>query len=279
MENLLDKTTQLWVKLTGQRIDPEKHHWLIGPVGDADKIGDRFIDALVEKEGLEKTLNKPDYGLLDNISDLGLSDSESKKLHPLIAEFYEKTFSFHFEFWSEWCGVFRPFGWLLSVLFSRRLQQLNLPLNPMDASRGLDSNIIKLKKDGRTKWTIWYRTLKSSNQVIYSGVYTTCTPDHYSFPLLKVIFPLPNGNASVIMTRSIGDDGSLTLSSDGKKFGENGFYFTLTDKKGKYWARYVRSMHEWIRVYVDSENILRADHTLNFYGFRFLSLHYRMNKK
>ena len=93
------------------------------------------------------------------------------------------------------------------------------------------------------------------------------------------MFPLPNGNASVVMTEKVEKDGSLLLCSDGKKFSDNGFYFTLTNGKGKYWARFVKSMHEWIRVYEDEENVLRADHNLNFYGIRFLNLHYRMNKK
>ncbi len=151
----------------------------------------------------------------------------------------------------------------------------------MDTSKGLKSEIIKLKHKStkETKWTIWYRIIKSSNDVIYSGIYTTCNNPNYKKPLLKVIFSLPNGNASVVMTHSIGKAGSLLLSSDGKKFGDNGFYFTLTNHKGKYWARFVKSMHEWIRVYEDDENILRADHNLNFYGIRFLNLHYKMSKK
>jgi len=38
-------------------------------------------------------------------------------------------------------------------------------------------------------------------------------------------------------------------------------------------------MHEWITVYVDEENILRADHNLNFYGLPFLKLHYKITEK
>ncbi len=56
------------------------------------------------------------------------------------------------------------------------------------------------------------------------------------------------------MTKKIEKDGSLLLCSDGKKFGDNGFYFTLTNGKGVYWARFVSSMHEWIRVYEDEED-------------------------
>lgn len=279
MENILDKTTQLWVKLTGKKIDPEQYGWLIGPIGDPDKIGDKFIERLAGENDLKIVSNKPDSGLLESIKELGLSDLELKTIRPEIIEFYEKTANYEFDVWSEWCGFFKPFGWLLSILFSKRLQQLNLPLNPIDSSKGIDSQILKLEKNGHTSWTIWYRILKSNKRVIYSGIYTTCTPTNYSTPLLKVIFPLPNGNASVIMTKYIGKDGSLTLSSDGKKFGQNGFYFYLTNKKGKHWAKYVRPMHEWIKVYLDQENILRADHNLNFYGLRFLNLHYKMSLK
>lgn len=278
MENLLDKTTQLWVKLTGRRIEPNKYSWLIGPIGDADKIGDKFIFRLIKEDNLKMCTEQERCGLLESIQELGLSDSDLKLLRPEVADFYENTSNYEFEFWSEWKGLFKPFGWLLSVLFSKRLQQLNLPLNPLDPSKGLNSKIIKLKKGETPVWTIWYRTLRSNNHVIYSGIYTTCRPDLYPTPLLKVIFPLPNGNASVIMNKIIEKDGSLLLSSDGNKFGEQGFYFTLTDKRGNYWAKYVKAMHEWIRVYVDDENVLRADHNLNFYGLRFLNLHYKMKK-
>lgn len=90
---------------------------------------------------------------------------------------------------------------------------------------------------------------------------------------------MPNGNATVIMRKEVLADGSLKLCSDGNKFGDNGFYFTLTNHKGKYWTRFVKSMHEWITVYVDEENILRANHNLNFYGLPFLKLHYKMTEK
>lgn len=279
--NLLDKTTQLWVKLTGKRIDPEKDHWLLGPIGSNTFIGDSFIEELATKDKLETFRNQADTGLLYSIKEIGLDHNELERLNPMIAEFYEKTSNFNFEIWSEWIGMFKPFGRLLSILFSKRLQQLNLPLSLRDTALGIQSEIITLKKPeaNQPKWVIWYRKLKSSQHVIYSGVYTTCQNPNYTSPLLKVVFPLPNGNASVVMTHKVLEDGSLLLSSDGKQFGDNGFYFTLANHKGKYWARYVKSMHEWIKVYVDQEGVLRADHNLHLHGFRFLSLHYKMTPK
>src|SRR5690606_13422127 len=207
--------------------------------------------------------------------------NEKLLLNKKVADFYLNTSDYDFEIWSEWKGIFKPFGRLLSIIFSKRLQQLNLPLSNMDTAKGLKSEIIKLKEKSsqKTKWTIWYRIIKNTNDVIYSGIYTPCYNPNYKKPLLKVIFPLPNGNASIIMKHKIENDGSLLLSSDGKKFGNNGFYFILTNNKGEFWARFVKSMHEWIRVYEDDENVLRADHTLNFYRIRFLNLHYKMSKK
>lgn len=278
MDTLQDQLTQKWVKLTGQKIDPEEYKWLIGPVGATDIIKDKFIHELALKEDLEIRKNEINTGLLDSIEDIGISDEEKARLTKSVADFYENTSNYNFEMWSEWKGFFKPFGGILSKLFSKRLQQLNLPLSSLDVAKGLKSEIIKLKskEDFKAKWTIWYRKLKSSGDVIYSGIYTTCNNPQYKNPLLKVIFPLPNGNASVIMRKEVLADGSLLLSSDGKKFGDNGFYFTLTDHNGRYWAKFVGAMHEWIKVYEDEEKVLRADHVLNFYGFNFLKLHYKM---
>jgi hypothetical protein len=278
---LQDWITQVWVKMTGRRIDPLKEHWLIGPIGDTKIIKDKFIHDLSQKEDLHIIDDGSLNGLLETFEDLALSDNEKRILDPKVIDFYEKTSNYNFEVWSEWCGLFRPFGWLLSIIFSKRLQQLNLPLSSLDSAKGLKSNIIKLvdKKTNTAKWTVWYRILKSTNNVIYSGVYTTCEVPNFPGKFLKVIFPLPNGNATVIMRREILDNGSLKLSSDGNKYGDNGFYFTLTNHDGKYWARFVKAMHEWIIVYVDEENIVRADHNLHFYGLPFLKLHYKMAQK
>ena len=279
--HLQDWITQIWVKLKGRKFNPDEDTWLIGPIGDTDIIKDKFIYDLAQKENLQIQQNLNGAGLLETFDDLQLTTEERELLNPKVIDFYEKTSNYHFEIWSEWGGFFKPFGWLLSVIFSKRLQQLNLPLNSLHSAKGINSNIIKLvdKTNNKSKWTVWYRILKSTNNVIYSGVYTTCNVPNFQGKLLKVVFPLPNGNATVIMRKEILKDGSLKLSSDGSKFGDNGFYFTLTNHKGKYWTRFVKSMHEWITVYVDEENVLRADHNLQFYGLPFLNLHYKMTEK
>jgi hypothetical protein len=279
--HLQDWIIQQWVKATGRRFDPQKDTWLEGPVGGTDVIKDKFFRNLAAKDNLEIKENQSDTGLLETFDDLHLSLEEKNRIQPEVVDFYQKTSNYDFEVWSEWHGFFKPFGWLLSIIFSKRLQQLNLPLNSLQSAKGIRSTIVKLidKSNQKVKWTVWFRILRSTNRVIYSGVYTTCSLPNQSNKYLKIVFPLPNGNATVIMCREVLLSGALKLSSDGKKFGQNGFYFTLTDHRGKFWARFVSSMHEWITVYVDEEKVLRADHDLYFYGFPFLKLHYKMTPK
>jgi hypothetical protein len=89
-------------------------------------------------------------------------------------------------------------------------------------------------------------------------------------------FPLPNGNAIVIMKPEAHRDGSFSVTSSGKEFGDPGFYFVVHDRDGFAWARYLRSLQETIRVYDGEQDTVRADHVLNIWGTQFLRLHYRL---
>ncbi len=173
-----------------------------------------------------------------------------------------------------------PFGGLIHWLYSRRLQQLNLPLRPLDTSRGIASEILKLRRthDGTVAHTMWYRVLKATGNVIYSGIYATCRiPDGRT--CVKVVFPLPRGNATVVMSIAVGEQGDLCLESHGAGFGSPGFYFLLQDSKGRYWAQYIKTFREKIRVFVDDESVLRADHVLTLWGRRVLQLHYKISRR
>jgi hypothetical protein len=275
---LQDWITQVWVKATGKQFNEKDVHWLLSPIGKTDKIADSYIDELIKKNGYVLKKNEPGLGLMESFDRWNLSNVENTLLNKRIRHFYEHTYDYHFEFWSKWVGIFYPGGWLLSKIFSKRLQQLNLPLNSMTASKGLESNIIKLLKGTNVVHTIWFRKLYATKDVIYSGIYATCkAPDGST--KLKVSFPLPNGAATVIMRKEVCNDGSLKIISDGKKHGDCGFYFTLTDGDGKWWIRFVRSMHEYIHVYENDLKELRADHVLFFWGLRFIKLHYKMTLK
>ena len=144
-----------------------------------------------------------------------------------VAAFYEKTADFEFDVWSEWCGAFRPFGGALAAIFSRRLQQLNVPLSPLDTKLGITSNVVQLKEQsGRIVYTAWVRDVVATKRTLYAGSYSICHVPGYPGPCVKVVFPLPNGSAMVIMRPESGPDGSFTVRSVGVRFGDPGFYFS-----------------------------------------------------
>lgn len=170
-------------------------------------------------------------------------------------------------------------GRALARLFSRRLQQLNVPLSSLDTSRGLTSAVLQLvdPATGAVRHTAWLRELAGSGDVLYAATYSVCRVPGYAGACVKVVFPLPNGNAVVLMRPTPTGDGSLAIVSSGARFGDPGFYFTVVGPD-RAWARYVRTMRETIRVYPDGA-LVRADHTLTIWRTTFLRLHYRLRRR
>src|SRR5579883_728791 len=158
---LTDYVTQLWVRASGRRITLEEYPWLEGPIGKPTGIGPNFFEELAKHENLSV---RPGLGLLPRFDALAGPNFRPETVAPLVKDFYEQTSGYELEAWSEWCGIFRPFGRLLAVLFSRRLQQLNVPLSAMDTSQGVQSNVIDLvdPTEGKTRYTAWMRILLGS---------------------------------------------------------------------------------------------------------------------
>ena len=273
---LQDLITQLWVKITGQRINFTQTPWLEGIVGDTAIIDKSYVNRLATQYQYEVVTNEQGSGLIEDFSIFRFTAEEYARLHPQIIDFYTHTSDYNVEIWCEWKGVFKPFGVLLGWLFSKRLQQLNMPTNTISLAKGLESEIIKLKSANHTVWTIWYRKIKQTGETLFSGIYTNTYLPSQDKTLFKVVFPLPNGNATVLLNQEIMADGSLFLQSNGKKFGETGFYFYVTNHKRKHWAKFVSALHENIHIYVDKDEVVRTDHNFSFYGISFLQLHYKM---
>ncbi len=276
---LADWITQKWVILTGREIDPETEEWLQGLRGSTRSIGEDFYLHTPESHSLKALKNAENTGLLENLDILRNGSPDT--FNAAVKDFYENTVNFGFDVWSEWSGMFKPFGRLLAFIFSRRLEQLNVPLNPMDTSRGVGSEVILLKDNetGETKYRIWMRKKIAEGQVIYAGCYGWTKTPNYELNCIKVVFPLPNGNCIVTMKPTVGTDGSLLLESDAKRFGDPGFYFTCRTPGGKTYARLVRTMRERIHVYTDEQGVLRTDHVLTIWKRTFLKLHYKIYKK
>lgn len=276
---LSDRFTQRWVQATGRIVDLEADPWLDGPVGAPSGIGPAFFDDFARGRNLQVRRDGCPRGLMSDFATLARTDCDAALLRPEVADFYLRTSEYDLDAWSEWCGAFRPFGVLLARIFSRRLQQLNVPLSPLDTSRGITSEVLQLiDAGGQVAYTAWLRRLVRTGDVLYAGAYSVCRVSNFSGVCVKVAFPLPNGNALVIMRPDVLADGSLTLVSAGRCFGDPGFYFTVHGRDGRVWARYVRALRERIHVYPSGPEV-HADHLLTIWGAVFLRLHYRLRAR
>ncbi|MFN6944272.1 MAG: hypothetical protein ACK4ND_04955 [Cytophagaceae bacterium] len=272
-----DWFTQQWAIFWGKRIEPETMPWLMGPFGKPGVIADDFVNKIAEEEGLIIERNTTSHGLIFSIKELKLSDAESARLSQKVIDFYETTGLYNLTFSVKWNPLFKIFGKLTKYLFSNRLEQLNIPTNKVEGSQQINSEIITLSdpKSGQVKYTVWYRTFQATGQVLYSGVYTTCTlPSGKA--CVKAVFPLPNGNATVIMSPSVGPNGELRLDASGKKFGDPGFYFLLNDSKGDFWSQYISSFRDQLNVCCHEGNII-AEQTLTLWHCRVLRFNYEIH--
>lgn len=270
--NLSDWTTQMWVRATGRKVSLAENSWLAGPTGGTRRIGKDFFDDYAGREKLV-VVESGVRGLIPDFACLRLPDVAEG-----VREFYEQTSEFELDAWSEWHGMFRPFGKALSLIFSSRLQQLNLPLSPLDSARGMTSRVLQMRAGEAVAETAWVRELNATGRVIYAGSYSVCAIPGWKCPCVKVVFPLPNGRAIVLMKTHALSDGSVSLQSRGTGFGYPGFYFVVKGEGGHVWARYVSSLKEEIRVYPAESGSTRADHRFWFLGIEFLRIHYRMRR-
>ena len=278
-QNFQDWITQQWVILFGSKIDLEYHSWLLGPFGKSNSIGFKLIEHIAQQENLEIVRNDKVKGLVSSFQLFNIPEKDISRLSRNISDFYENTSNYNLDFSVNWNPFFKPFGYLLKIIFSNRLQQLNIPLNNSKDSKDLKSEIIHLidKTTKEVKRTIWLRTLKKSNQVVFSGIYEVCSLPNKS-KCIKAIFPLPNGNATVILKPKVGDNGELILQSFGKTIGETGFYFLLKDSKGKLWAKFLSSFKDKLTIF-SFDGKLSAKQRMTLWGLKVVEFHYKIYKK
>lgn len=286
-QRLQDWLSQQWVIALGRRIEPAVIPWLAAPYGMVDTIGDSYLEHLAASEGLavDRTASRAQGGGAGEaglfcVDELGLDATSRARLHPEVAAFYERTTAFELEMWVLWSPWFWAGGNLLRRLYSRRLKQLNLPMNARETSRGLRSEIIRLRvpASGAVRHTIWYRVLKSTGEALYSGLYGVVDLPSGA-RCLKIVFPLPRGNATEIFQVAVGPSGELLLDTGGRRFGDAGFYFQLIDGGGRHHAQHIPSFRDRLRVYVDEDGILRADQVFTLWGRNVVELRYRMLRR
>jgi hypothetical protein len=260
--------------LFGRRTVRGQNPWLDGPTGPP-RIGTGFHRSLAAEAGLAVRTGQ-DVGLLPDCALLDGGGFDSSRLHPSVRDFYEHTGRYHLDVWSQWSPLFWPFGWALIHFVSRRMEQLNFPMYPLETAQGMTSDVEQLvDESGRVVFTSWLRRNLGSGLVIYSGLYAVASPPGHG-PCVKTVFPIPRGNATVLLRPEAGADGSLRLISSGRRFGDPGFYRITATGAGRMRVWYVRALTEIFHVYPDTDGSVRTDHHVRWWGLPVLRLHYHI---
>lgn len=269
----------LLIRLFGRKVEQREAPWLWGPFG-GDYIGDKPYDECAEREGLTLTRQAARGGLIPDFDALEGDGFRVAHVHPAVRDFYEHTAEFRMDVWAESRFPMNLGLWLLVTTISRKVNQLNFPLRALDTARGMDSEIVLLTEpSGRVRYAGWYRRLSDSGRVIYTGFYMTERVPHCPSPCVKVVFPMPEGNATVVLRPSVDERGEFRLSSEGARFGDAGFYRVQRGGDGRVRVWRIASLKEFFRVYADEQGTLRCDHSVRFWGLPVLHLHYRIERK
>lgn len=267
-----------WVRMTGRRVARLEAPWLQCPMGRSERIGSEFYAQLAADEDL--TIRRDEEsGLLTSFSALDGSTFSAERVDPRVRDFYESTSAYRMEAWSEASMPPRLFVWLITRFVSRPMDQLNVPVSSLELAGGMTSDVLPMfNGSGQRVYTGWSRRLPALNRVIYTGLYSVERPGASADPCVKVTFPVPRGSATVFLRPMAAEDGALLLVSDGTRFGESGFY-RMVELSEDFWkVRYIKTLREQFRVYVDPAGALRCDHLIYFLGMKVLHLHYRMDR-
>jgi hypothetical protein len=274
---LLQISIEWLVRLTGRRIRRSDAPWLDCVLGKPGVIGTGVYPRIAKEENLELS-RPPDAGLIENFASLSGPSFDPDQVDPRIRQFYEHAALYRLEVWSEVYLAGKFVLWLLVEFISRRMDQLNFPISPLEVAKGMTSEIVQLREpgSGRLVHTGWLRRFKSTGKVIYAGLYSVTKVPGEADPCVKVTFPC-YGSSSVYLRPSANADHSFQLDSSGSGFGRSGFYRVVESGPDHWRVRNFRSLHELFHVYVDEENVLRVDHKISFVGLTILRLHYRMS--
>ena len=275
--HVLDVGTRKFWQLTGRRVDldgPER--WLDAPVSRSARVSAEWLEAEAERHGGVIVADEPRAGLLPSMSVLDGPGFDARRLHPDVRDFYENTSSWRMEVWTGWSPVFWPAGELVSRVWGRRVEQLALPMRPLDVAHGMDSRVTPIRDRHDTQVAAaWTRTLRTNGRPVFSGAYSSRTLPGSDRPSVHVAFPLESGNLQVFLRPSVVGDGGFLLESPSGRFGEDGAYVVVREARA-HAARV--PLHETFHMYVDAHGVLRTDHEMRLWGASAVRLHYRLER-
>lgn len=282
-----------WVILFGKRCDPRSLPWIAGPVGGPSlEMGPLAYRDIAANQGWTVDEQQSDTGLVEDFASLASPSFDPTRVHPEIHRFYERTSEYDLEAWNHSPFPGRLLLWLLVNTVSRAMQQLEFPVTGLDLARGLVSQVLPLRDaQGRRVCTAWIRRRRAApgarDRVVYTGFYGDGVAPLHALPCVRVVFPLPRGNATVLLAPSVdprGGDPSrggagLILSSAGRGFGDVGFYRVVERSPTGWRVLRLRTLHEHFALAVDDDGEIRCDHRVTVLGITAMQMHYKITRR
>ncbi|SDZ23343.1 YndJ family protein [Thermoactinomyces sp. DSM 45892] len=222
------------------------------------KIGDEICQQIVD---LNETAPK---GLVDDVR-LFTPNVDVSLLSPTILDFYQHTERYRLMARIHWSYWFTPFAFFYH-LFSRRFQQLNLPISRKPVEMLGSISPISEELDGREKPRAWLR--KVGEEVIFVALYSYHQSQGRTY--MNISLPLP-GSAmiGILEWKQMGRD--LQITSEALiPSSDSGIYLTC---KMFTWKLPLRERF-WIREIKPGK--MEARHKMWIFGVPFLRVRYEI---
>src|SRR5690349_7489499 len=94
--NLVDWTTQQWVRATGRRVSLAEQPWLDGPAGKPSGISPGFFEAYAAERAL-RPISSGVAGLLPDLDGLRGSGFNPDLISPAVLDFYMHTAAYELD--------------------------------------------------------------------------------------------------------------------------------------------------------------------------------------
>jgi len=277
LRDALEWSIQRWVTWSGRKEWAAEAPWLEGPAGE-EHIGAEFYEAYVRETGLEAVTDDEDAGLLPSFDALASESFDPSLVRPEIRDFYERTARYGFSVRISWSGPFRHPPRTLIYLAGRNVGQFDIPLSAPSVI--MENELIHLQDPAtnETPYAGWLRRSAATEEAMLAGLYTVCELPLERGRFFKGVYPLPGGSATTIFRPENRPDGSLALVSDGRRFGEAGYYRIHRTESGALRVKRV-PIEEAIHVFVDHWGALHAHHIFALWKARFLTLRYGISRR
>ena len=198
-------------------------------------------------------------GLVDDLSEL----CSIVNVPETIREFYEGTERFTLKISVKWLLWFKPFA-LIYKMFSRKIQQINLPLTKRWIEMSGELLEVDERLDGREKPRVWIR--KVDDQTVFTAIYSI---HHSDQTYMNIALPLPFSTMIGILSVNECNE-QLHLTSNAA--GDAGTYLAV----GK--CLFQLPIHEHFVIEEREANQLVATHRMHIFGLPFLHIDYEIFK-